>query len=329
MKVINVHGWAFLVNHAIALMPKFSYELMKRMRKKKSNNILVVGPAGIGKSYIATDLARTYEGLNKQGKDRFSVEQICFTYGGYMDLTSHLKYYKAIVFDEPAWVMDKHEWFKEVVRALSKTMSTTRFKLHPLLIPVINRALLEKTIRTYLIDWQVELRDRGKAAVYKISASQRQEKLYYNFFCNLRYHLVDSHLCRKDSCLVCPKLHMNCLVFRAKYERFKARVQSERYNEELEKATAKELPQTTSGRLTWIQDNFKDLLDPYKKDLSPRMVWVKLKVSRSTAYDLVKAYKEIYPEYWLNVQEEKRVTAQSEDKAAGLDQEIDDLLSKA
>jgi hypothetical protein len=43
----------------------------------------------------------------------------------------------------------------------------------------------------------------------------------------------------KDSCLTCPKLWQDCNIFRAQYERNKAQVQDERYEEEKRKAEAK------------------------------------------------------------------------------------------
>ncbi len=71
-------------------------------------------------------------------------------------------------------------------------------------------------------------------------------------------------------------------------------------------------------------------MDPYDKELSPRLVWVKLGVPRSTAYDLVKAYKELYPEYWIAIDEEKRTRKEEQqEEESELDQDIDDILSRS
>jgi hypothetical protein len=50
---------------------------------------------------------------------------------------------------------------------------------------------------------------------------------------------------------------------------------------------------------------------------------------KTTAYDLVKAYKELYPDYWIAREEEKRLQREvQQEEESKLDQDIDDLLSR-
>ena len=150
-----------------------------------ATNVVFTGEPGIGKSYMATSVARVQEGLTRKGKDRFTVDQVVFTYTDFMELVLRLESGKIIVFDEPSYAIGKREWYKELNMALTKTIESFRFKVHPLFIPVVNKSLLDKTIRDYLIQYQVNEVARGRAIVYKLAPSQFKDKIYHEFFCEL------------------------------------------------------------------------------------------------------------------------------------------------
>jgi len=169
-----------------------------------------------------------------------------------MSLTLKLPMAKPIVFDEPSYAMGKRDWYKELNKALVLTIESKRFKVHPLLIPIINQALLDKTIRSYLIQFQVHVTDRGKALVYRIIPSQHTDKIYRYAVCRLRYYMFDWKLCPKDSCLDCKKLtHPTnpCQIFRARYERKKASIQDQRYEQAMDQAEQRESSLLTDDQL--------------------------------------------------------------------------------
>lgn len=159
-----------------------------------------------------------------------------------------LKSGKIIIFDEPSYAIGKREWYKKLNQALTKTIESFRFKVHPLFLPVINKGLLDKTIRDHLVQFQVNLTDRGKATVYRLRPSQFKEKTYHESFCEIHYGMMDMEICQKNlggkprkSCLSC-KLIETCQVFRAQYERKKRDIQDARYDqakEDAEKAESK------------------------------------------------------------------------------------------
>jgi len=246
-KCMNVHGYKALINASKGVAPYFQNMLSYRVNRKLSTNIAVTGEPGIGKSYLATDLCRVHEGLDRKGNDRFGLDQICYFFSDYMDLTLKLKIGKTVMFDEPSYAMGKREWYKELNKALVATMESARFKVHPTFIPIINLSLLDKTIRQHLIQFQIVMHDRGFATVYRVKPSQFTEKVYYQYFCDLRYRLMDMNLCNRDSCLDCKQL-LECNIFRARYERKKASVQDKRY--EQAKAQAQH---TESKKLTMKQ----------------------------------------------------------------------------
>jgi DNA polymerase III delta prime subunit len=106
-----------------------------------ATNVVFTGEPGIGKSYMAIAVARMLEGLPAEGKDRFPVDQVVFTFSEFMDLVLRLKSGKINVFDEPSYAIEKREWYRELNQALTKTIESFRFKVHPLFIPVVNKSL--------------------------------------------------------------------------------------------------------------------------------------------------------------------------------------------
>lgn len=238
LKSVKMSSHEFVINPAIGYYPYFSVMLRKRVKQKKVINAIVTGEGGIGKSYLASDICRI---LSKY----FDVDDIVFTY---------IEFLKGVItsgrgipleFDEPSYAMSKKDWYKDLTKALVKTIESFRFKGKPLFIPIINKQLLEKDIRTYLIQFQVVGHDRGFATAYRLFNSQFKDKTYPYEICKLRYGLFDNNLCKEDSCLECPKLDprdksRRCMIFRARYERKKKYTQDERYEQAVEDAEQKE-----------------------------------------------------------------------------------------
>ena len=257
LKPLNYGGWRFLINPRLGYYPYFSTILRSRVNKKKPCNIVVTGEPGDGKSYIAIDLARVLEGKTKpaksnkwRGNDRFNLWQVVYTYQEFMKLINkkNFKMGKVIVFDEPSYAISKRDWYKDLNKALVQTIESFRFKVHPLIIPVLNKSLLDKTIRNYLLQFQVTMFDRGKAIVYRLSADQHSERIYRTTICELRYGMFDSDQCVRDTCLDCKKIP-TCQIFRARYERKKASVQDKRYADALDLSIRKEASNISNNQL--------------------------------------------------------------------------------
>lgn len=234
------------------------------MGQKLCTNVCVTGEPGIGKSYEAIDILRTFEGLYHRKPDgklvgRFKPEQIVFTHSDYMDLLIKLRLGKGICFDEPSYAMGKRDWFKDLQKVLVHTLESQRFLVHPLFIPIINMSLLDKTIRNYLIQFRIHVLGRGRAWVYRLKPSQTSEKVYHDFMCELIYRQYDSHLCNLPSCLGCKELE-ECQIFRAQYERKKKSTQYDRYEQAREDARKKESKDLT-------EDQLAAMLMPYLEEL--------------------------------------------------------------
>lgn len=265
LKVYNYHGWQTLMSSDLNVEPVFQRNIRWRTNQKLATNVVITGEPGIGKSYLAMDICRVFEGRYKTSsgkwKERFSVDQIVFTHSAYMELILKLKLGRPLIFDEPSYSMGKRDWFKDLQKVLVHTLESQRFLVHPLFIPIINMSLLDKTIRNYLIQYQIHVVGRGHGLVYRLSPSQSTDKVYRQFMCELYYHQFDYHLCQKDSCLGCKKMD-TCKLFRAQYERKKRITQYERYEQAKDQALLKESSELTDKQIEeMVMENIDNLLN--------------------------------------------------------------------
>jgi hypothetical protein len=242
------NGWQTIVSAEHGCYPFFSNQIRFRVNHKLYTNVAVTGEAGIGKSYDALDMARICEGLTRSGHDRFGIDQVVYEQSAYLSLLPSLKMGKAIVFDEPSYALGKRDWYKELQKVLVHTLESQRFLVHPVFIPIINLALLDKTIRAYLISHVVHVIGRGHALAYRVKPSQRSEKVYWYQMGEIYYRMFDQDRCSRDSCLGCKKVD-SCMIFRAQYERKKRSIQIERYDQGKEQALKKESQDLTEQQL--------------------------------------------------------------------------------
>lgn len=239
LKSINVGGKEFLLNKDLGIAPYFTFLIRKRIRQKKTCNIAVTGEAGDGKSYtgnqVATHLYKGWGSLDdkyaKKDPD-FGLPGVVYGYNAYLKILLEVGMGYPIVFDEPSYAMGKREWYKQINQALVKTVESARSMVKPLIIPIINSSLLDKTIRSYLIQFMIVMHDRGKGVVYRIQPSQFQDKVYRKFICRIRYGMMENDRCNKDSCLGCKDIQ-GCQLLRARYEKKKASIMHSRYEQDL------------------------------------------------------------------------------------------------
>ena len=275
--------------------PYFQLVLKTRVNQKKAVNVVIAGEAGEGKSYMALTLAKLLD-------SRFTIDQVVFTYSEYMKKLRKLGMGRAIVFDEPSYAMGKRDWYKQINKVLVQTIESQRFKVHPLFIPIINKALLDKTIRDHLIQFQVNMVDRGKAEVFRTQASPFEEKTYFHYLCDLDYPLPG--YCTRDTCLGCQQLK-SCGELRAAYERRKTTIQNKRYEQAEEDAAQVESKEFTvdqlaqiaySLRLQFQKDNGRINVKKMRYVLRQKL---KLHISVGKGYDIKEWLENKYPNDFL------------------------------
>jgi len=319
LRSINLGRYEFRINPDVGYYPYYSMLLRARIRKKLASNTVCTGDGGIGKTYQVTDICRILS------PKHFTIDEVVFTYSEFMRLVAFARMGVPITFDEPSYAMGKREWYEDLNKALVKTIESFRFKVHPLFIPIINKNLLDKTIRNYLLQFQIVMYDRGRGFVYRLYPSQFEDKIYRYKICKLKYNLLDWNLCPKDSCLGCKildptKAFDRCMIFRAQYERKKASTQEERYKQAIEDADTKESQNLTIDEIEakamtefdYFYNKDKHSLDIEKLKVILRRKF-RIPIGHNKSYQLASLIQYDHPQYFdkaeainENNQEEKK-----------------------
>ncbi len=302
LKPYKLGNHEFFINSSLGYYPYFSIEIRQRVKKHMAVNCVVTGEGGVSKSYTTADICRTLS------PKHFDVDDIVFRYPEFLRSVITSKRGTPIEFDEPSYAMSKKDWYKDIVKALVKTIESFRFKGKPLFIPIINKALLEKDIRTYLLQYQIAMKDRGRGTAYHLFASQFKEGKVYSYeICKLRYGLFDNNLCSKPSCLICRKLNPDdkekrCPIFRARYERKKILTQEDRYKLALEDSERQEHSRLSLDEIqAKAIDYFDKFYNPDKNIIDIDMLEIvlrresKIYVGQNKRYRLAKQIKYDHP----------------------------------
>lgn len=307
---MRVGNYEFLVNRNVSVYPYFSINIRQRVQRKMACNTVITGEGRIGKSYMAGDICRVVD-------RRFYIDDIVFRFSEFMRCVRTRKMGIPIEFDEPSYALSKREWYNEIQQALVKTIESSFFKIHPLFIPVINKALLDKTVRSYLIQFQIVMKDRGVGTVYRLFPSQFQEKVYPYEFCQLRYKLFDWNLCKEETCLGCKKLdpkekEKRCMIFRAQYERKKVLTQDERYKMAEEESEKKESSNLSTEEIeSKAMLHFDEFYDKDKGKIDVEIMKIvlrkkeKIKLGHNRAYELVNYLAYDYPDRFPKIDDKE------------------------
>jgi len=247
-----VRGRYVPISSDIGVYPYFSSEVVQRIRHQKACNVIFCGEPGISKTYTAVGLARYVQ-------PNFTERQIAYTYVQYMELQINLPEGYVIVMDEPEYIAGHRDWYNDVNKALVATTRSGRFRVHPLFIPTINKSLLDKVIRKYLIQYMVWMDERGEGTVYKVSPNKFNDSVLHIPLYKLRMEMLDLPRCDVPWCLGCPKFEDNsCKLLRANYEHVRKEIQLKRYKEDLQTTQRSEALVYTIPQLEELALKFKD-----------------------------------------------------------------------
>jgi len=258
LKWIKFHGHIVPYNSALGVTLKWFNHIQGRITKKLSTKIIVVGEAGISKTYTALAIAKFFD-------QRFGVNEVIFGHRDYMELTLKLRAGRWIVLDEPSYVLGKREWYNELNKILVQTIESDRYRVHPLLIPIISKDLLDKTLREHLIQFMIIMYDLGSGEIYRLNRDHFNDKVLYRHICGLKVLTPKRNLqaqCGKHTCLECSKLP-NCDKFIwPKYERKRNEIQMQRYKQGMEDIESKERKRLSfRDRIEISKQNKDKLLD--------------------------------------------------------------------
>jgi len=275
----------------------FSRTIKARINKQKPSNVIFCGEPGISKTYTAIGLAQYIQ-------PNFSIKQVAMTYSEVMSLMINLPQGRIIVIDEPEYVAGHREWYKDVNRVLVATLRSGRFKVHPLFIPTINKALLDKTIRRYLIQYMVWMRERGEGIVYRFQPNRFKDDVWFKDICEIYVEMLDSGVCQRQWCYDCIRYKMNqCDLLRARYERKRQEIQDKRYKDDLVKVQRREAKQLTIKDKEELAYEFMEIIEYNQKGFPDPTHLVMLfeekkglVISRSVATELIKRNLIRHPE---------------------------------
>jgi len=198
---INYRGHILPFNKNLRVGVEIYNEWVSRINQIKAIRMAIVGSAGVGKTYMAIHIARI---LDKT----FTVDQIIFSRENYMYLVRTLKPKKVIILEEPTYIASSRLWYDTHQQIVVRTVESSRFQNNPLLIPIVNRMLLDKTIRQYYLNYVIEMRDRGIGYVYRVSHDQWSDKIYRTKISEIYayYPGLEIGRCGRTTCLQCKEL---------------------------------------------------------------------------------------------------------------------------
>ena len=231
----------------------FYQGLTEMINKIHALRIAIVGPAGMGKTYMGMHIANVIESR------RFTVDQIVLSGADYLHLADTLGPKKVIVLDEPTYFASARNWQDRYQKLVMRTLESSRFQNNPIIIPIVNRNLLDKTIREYYLTHVIVMQARGIGRVYRTNKDQWSDTLYRTRGTLIAafYPGMEIARCGRETCLRCPKLSDCDLYICPQYER-KRESEVAKYREE-DQEIMKEAKHRSAGEA--FQDNVARALE--------------------------------------------------------------------
>lgn len=266
LRPMRYHGLIIPFNAGLGVKPTFFNVLMNRMKKVQPNRIAIVGEPGISKTYTAIMLALLLD-------PKFWIDQIVLYGKDYLELQRTLPPRRCIVLEEPTFHLAARTWYDQWQRIIVQTIESTRFQNNPLFIPVVNRNLIDKTIREYYINYVIVMFRRGVGRVYATKHSQWKDYITKKTVCDLYLPTPGFLLyqCGRETCLECVALPVcNKNIFPL-YERKRAEAikyyqaegakELKRLEEKKHKTSFAEIVQTAAKeRMNFLSLDGKDYL---------------------------------------------------------------------
>lgn len=253
LQPIKYHKHILPFNSRTHVGPQWYNEIMEMINKIHALRIAIVGPAGKGKTYMGMHIANIIESR------RFTVEQVVLSGADYLHLADTLGSKKCIVLDEPTYFASARGWQDRYQKLVIRTLESSRFQNNPIIIPIVNRNLLDKTIREYYLTHVIVMQARGIGRVYKTSKDQWSDQLYRSreTLIAAYYPGMEIAKCGRETCLRCPKLSTCMKYIWPQYER-KREVEVAKYREE-DQQIMQETKHRSAGEA--FQDNVARALD--------------------------------------------------------------------
>jgi len=276
---VNWEGYKIAINGASRLTPEFFNEIQNRRKNNQAIIIVVTGPPGEGKSYLAQRFCQIFdprfnivdeedlpdvEALVERTKGRpgdpsqivFERHHLLFLIGN----DSPLKYGQCIMIDEAQYAMGSRHWYKQLQKDLMEAIESVRSRGYIILIVALHLQLLDRIIRKYVLTYMFHVEERGKAVVYRLYTPRFEKEMQKKRLGVIHLQLPDKEVCENGNCLRCNYLRgtnhkdfagrnpkkRRCMTLRARYERRKAAFTGGRSAEAEERARVERKPRGES-----------------------------------------------------------------------------------
>ena len=290
LKPVFYRGFIKPFSKYLGINQSFYNKLIKMKNQKKAIRMAIVGPAGTGKTYAAIHIAQIVQ-------PKFKVDQIVFSGEDYLRLQNTLKDGQVLMMEEPTYTASARGWQNDWQQQVVKTIESSRFQNNPLLIPVVNRNLLDKIVREHYINLVVEMFDRGIGRVYDYRQSQwRSDGKRYTVSDLAIYDPgVDLNRCGRTTCLSCPKLETCEKYIWPQYERKREMWVKHYQAEGLAKLEAKNDSKTAGESFVELCDLALTRIDEFKDEkgkINSALIIYNLKVGRNEAQNIKKVLEQ-------------------------------------
>jgi hypothetical protein len=147
---------------------KFLAAIYSREHKGINSIMLILGPRGIGKTYLAMKIAESLSG--KMHSRKFTVDDVAFDLS---EILSRIKYHEDsnerwawIIFDEAGLEIFARNFMDDINKVMSYVMQSFRHTKINLVVNCPHPDMVDLHVRT-MADFWLDMRGRGKAKVYK------------------------------------------------------------------------------------------------------------------------------------------------------------------
>jgi hypothetical protein len=266
---------------------KFLSAIFSREHKGINSIMLILGPRGIGKTYLAMKVAETLS--EKMHGRKFTVDDVAFDLS---EILSRIKYHEDnnekwawILFDEAGLEIFARNFMDDINKVMSYVMQSFRSTKVNLIVCVPHPDMVDLHVRN-MADFWIDMRGRGKAKVYKTRLVSFRSGIRTPLYCTI-----------ENASLPSKQLY-------EAYEGKKKSYLDRKYSEYL--AETQRRKESTDRMIVNTAEHQHDVLEQIKKEYLESKIPVKrlayeikrrLGISQAPAYDLrIKLLEEIEEE---------------------------------
>jgi len=138
----------------------FIRQVKKRLKSGRNFIVIIHGPTGSGKSYLALKIAEVLD-------PTFNIDRVIFDPSDFFDLVEKLPKRAWLVFDESGAILDARRFMTVVNCVVSYVLETFRYKQICVIFTVPNLKMIDSNVRR-LMHCMIFQRDWGHARIYRI-----------------------------------------------------------------------------------------------------------------------------------------------------------------